>query len=489
MPEQNDLELLLRSRTPVIVIESLEEPRILQLFTRLGLRLGQAVFQWSVTEGLKRQDVDFGSEDTNSDPGDALKYIKSAAQPGLYLLLDFHPYINNPLHVRLIKEIAQGYPEIPRTLVFIGCCFAIPLEVRHLTARFDLKLPDRASIKRLILEEAKNWQERSRKTVSADPKAVEQLATNLTGVSASDARRLVRSAIEDDGAIRHDDLPKVMKAKYDLINQEGLISFEYDTAKFSDLAGLTHLKAWLEARRKLFHRGGTGLDRPKGVMLLGVQGGGKSLAAKAVAGIFGIPLLRLDFGRLYNKYIGETEKNLRTALATAETMAPCVLWMDEIEKGIAPSQSDDGVSQRILGTLLTWMAENRAGVFVAATSNDIQSLPPELIRKGRLDEIFFVDLPDRVSRREIFNIHLRRRNQAPSGFNLDALEQASEGFTGAEIEQAIVSSLYNVYSREEALTTDHLLEELERTNPLSVVMSEKISMLREWAAGRTVPAG
>ena len=489
MPEQNDLELLLRSQTPIVVIESLEEPRILQLFTRLGLRLGQAVFQWSVTEGLKRLEVDFGSQQLNSDPGDVLKHIKAVAQPGIYLLLDFHPYIRDPLHIRLIKEIAQGYSDTPRTLVFISCSFDVPLEVRHLAARFELKLPDRANIKRLILEEAKAWQARSRKSVTADPKAVEQLATNLTGISTGDARRLIRSAIEDDGAIQHDDLPKVMRAKYDLINQEGLISFEYDTARFSDLAGLKHLKTWLEARRKLFHGSSAGLDRPKGIMLLGVQGGGKSLAAKAVAGTFGVPLLRLDFGSLYDKYIGETEKNLRLALATAETMAPCVLWMDEIEKGIAPGQSDDGVSQRILGTLLTWMAENKHGVFVVATSNDIQRLPPELIRKGRLDEIFFVDLPGRESRREIFNIHLRRRNQAPSRFDLDTLSQASEGFTGAEIEQAIVSSLYNVHSSEESLTTEQLLDELERTSPLSVVMSEKISWLREWAAERTVSAG
>ncbi|MCB1849934.1 MAG: AAA family ATPase [Gammaproteobacteria bacterium] len=489
MPEQNDLELLLRSRTPIVVIETLEEPRIVQLFTRIGLRLGEPVFSWTVTEGLQRTEVDFGRLGFNTDPGDLLRHIKASAQPGLYLLLDFHPYSKDPLHVRLIKEIAQNHTETPKTLIFISCSFDIPLEVRHLSARFELKLPDRSAIKRLILEEAKAWQARAHKPISTDPRAVEQLASNLSGVTASDARRLVRAAIEDDGAIGHDDLPKVMKAKYDLINQEGLISFEYDTARFSDLAGLEHLKTWLESRRKLFHQGGGGLDRPKGIMLLGVQGGGKSLAAKAVAGSFGVPLLRLDFATLYNKYIGETEKNLRQALATAETMAPCVLWMDEIEKGIAPDHSDDGVSQRILGTLLTWMAENKRGVFVVATSNDIQRLPPELIRKGRLDEIFFVDLPGEASRREIFNIHLRRRNQAPSRFDLETLCQASEGFTGAEIEQAIVSALYGTHSRDEALTTAHLLHELEHTSPLSVVMAEKVSWLRAWASGRTVAAG
>jgi len=223
-------------------------------------------------------------------------------------------------------------------------------------------------------------------------------------------------------------------------------------------------------------------------MLLGVQGGGKSLAAKAVAGTFGIPLLRLDFSSLYNKFIGETEKNLRRALDLAGTMAPCVLWMDEIEKGISVDNHDDGVSRRILGTLLTWMSEHKSEVFIVATSNDIEKLPPELIRKGRLDEIFFVDLPDRQSRLEIFRIHLRMRNLAPSGFDLEPLSHASEGFTGAEIEQVIVSALYAAQAQEVALETKHLQDELERTSPLSVVMGEKIAYLRSWAAGRAVPA-
>lgn len=487
MPELNDLELLLRSQTPIVVIESLEEPRLLQLFARLGIRLGAAVFRWSVTEGLRNHEFDSGKPRANPDPGDALRQIKASSQPGIYLLLDFHPYLSDPLHVRLIKEIAQDYAATPKTLVFVSYRLDVPREIKHLTARFELKLPNRASIKRLILEEAKEWQSRASQLVNIDPIAVEKLAANLAGISASEARRLIRSAIENDGAINHHDLPKVMKVKYDLINQDGLISFEYDTAQFSELAGLKQLKAWLEARLKLFHDNSS-LDRPKGIMLLGVQGCGKSQAAKAVAGAFAVPLLRLDFGTLYNKYIGETEKNLRLALTTAETMAPCVLWMDEIEKGIAPSNSDDGVSQRVLGTLLTWMAENDTNVFVVATSNDIRQLPPELVRKGRLDEIFFIDLPTRESRREIFKIHLRRRNQAPSSFDLDALEIASEGFTGAEIEQAIVSSMYQVHSQEESLTTTHLLDELERTSPLSVVMSEKFARLREWAAGRTVSA-
>jgi SpoVK/Ycf46/Vps4 family AAA+-type ATPase len=490
MKELHDLELTLRSSTPILVIESLEEMRITQLFTHLALRLGQPVFQWSVTEGLKRLEADFGAQTHTADPPDMLRHIKAVSKPGYYVLLDFHHFLADPIHIRLIKEIAQDHDNIPRTLIFVSHAIEIPNEIRHLSARFNLRLPDQAGIKALIKEEAQRWQGQNKQhQLRADHTAVEHLASNLTGVTATDAKRLIRSAIQDDGAISHSDLPEVMKAKYELMGQDGIISFEYDTARFADIAGLANLKTWLEQRQKAFAGKAGNLDRPKGIMLLGVQGCGKSLAAKATAGIFGTPLLRLDFGALYNKFYGETEKNLRKALDTAEVMAPCVLWMDEIEKGIAHSDSDDGLSQRVLGTLLTWMAERKADVFIVATSNDIEKLPPELVRKGRLDEIFFVDLPDDDTRQTIFKIHLRQRNLAPSGFDLAALAEASAGFSGAEIEQAVVSSLYAAQAQDAALDNQHLLQELGRTRPLSIVMVEKIQHLRSWAKGRSVPAG
>lgn len=303
-----------------------------------------------------------------------------------------------------------------------------------------------------------------------------------------EARRLVKTAIADDGAITHSDIPAVMKAKNMLMNKDNIVSFEYETEKFSDIAGLSNLKNWVRQRQSAFSQKHSSLDNPKGILLLGVQGSGKSLAAKAVAGFFGIPLLRLDFASLYNKYIGETEKNLRQALQTAEVMSPCILWIDEIEKGISQGNNDDGVSLRILGTLLTWMAEHKGQVFIVATSNDIERLPPELMRKGRIDEIFFVDLPDFETRKEIFSIHLRRRNQSPSAFDLEALSAASEGFSGAEIEQAIVSALYSAQSNQEKINTVIVEDEIEKTQPLSVVMAEKIDYLRNWAKNRTVPA-
>jgi SpoVK/Ycf46/Vps4 family AAA+-type ATPase len=269
-----------------------------------------------------------------------------------------------------------------------------------------------------------------------------------------------------------------------------VLSLELDTEKFDRVAGLRHMKQWLEQRREVFlaDQPPAGLDPPKGMLLLGVQGGGKSLAAKSVAGSWRVPLLRLDFATLYNKYYGETERNLRDSLQTAESMSPCVLWIDEIEKGLS-GDAEGGPSKRVLGTLLTWMAERDSRVFLVATANDIEMLPPELLRKGRFDEIFFVDLPDAAVREEIFRIHLARREQDPQQFDVERLQSASEGFAGAEIEQAVVSALYASHASGEPLGTAHILAEVERTRPLSVLMAEKIAHLRNWAAERTVPAG
>ncbi len=489
MTDLHDLELLLRSDTPILLIESLEEPRIVELAARLALRINEPAFCWAVTEGLRRVDLDAGVQRNLAEPPEVLRHIKVTPQGGVYILLDFHPFLDNPLHVRLIKEIAQGYGELPRTLVLVSHALPAPPEIRHLCARFDLRLPDRNRILALVREEAQRWQhEQAKRPFRANREAIERLSRNLLGVTESDARRLIRNAIRNDGAITNDDVEAVTRAKYELLGSGGIVHFEYDTASFADVAGLDNLKQWLERRRSGFHGEAAGADRPRGVLLLGVQGGGKSLAAKAVAGRFGVPLLRLDFGGLYDKYYGETEKNLKRALKTAEIMAPCVLWMDEIEKGLAAGREDDGVGQRVLGTLLTWMAERKSAVFIVATANDISRLPPELLRKGRLDEIFFVDLPSGEVRARIFEIHLQRRGLDPAQFDLDALATASEGFSGAGIEQAVVSALYAAQAQETPVTTATVLTELERTQPLSVVMDAQIRQLREWARERTVPA-
>ena len=269
-----------------------------------------------------------------------------------------------------------------------------------------------------------------------------------------------------------------------------MLHVEDETAACADVAGLARLKQWVEQRRAIFlgENKVAGLDPPKGLLLLGVQGCGKSLAAKAIAGSFGVPLVRLDFGALYNKYHGETERNLRESLKNAEELSPCVLWCDEIEKGLATSDSDDGVSRRVLGALLTWMAERKQPVFLVATANDVSRLPPELLRKGRFDEIFFIDLPDTAARDAIFRVHFDKRKLDWAEFELDRLVEHSAGFSGAEIEQAVVSALYAAHADGVPLQQRHVVAELKATRPLSVLMAEPVQQLRDWAKTRTVSA-
>ena len=356
-------------------------------------------------------------------------------------------------------------------------------------SRFEMALPNKAQLEQLIRDEAKLWSRRNQQKVRTDAKTLQRLITNLQGLTFGDARQLVRNVISDDGAITEDELPAINKAKFELLNMEGVLSFEYETAKFAEVGGLNNLKSWLKKRETVFHRRDElGIDPPKGIMLVGVQGGGKSLAAKAVSGMWSVPLLRLDFGALYNKFHGETERNLRESLKMAELMAPCVLWLDEIEKGISTQGNDGGTSQRVLGTLLTWMSETKNAVFVVATANDISKLPPELIRKGRLDEIFFVDLPDEKAREDIFEIHLEKRNLDAKEFDIKQLAKITAGFTGAEIETVIVSGLYHCYGQDTSLSSKIVINEIKNTKPLSIIMKESFDNLRSWANGRTISA-
>lgn len=494
MPDVHDLGLMIDSRIPLIVIQSREETRALDMITRLALKRALPLYNWSCTEGLQRLGFGFDlvSKDSKSEPDEILAHIKSETTPSVFVLCDFHPWLEDaPKRVRMLKDIALRYERYRHTVILLSHELTLPNEIRHLSANFLLRLPSSEQILGLVREEALHWsQNNGAARVKTDNATLQQLVKNLQGMTFTEARRLARGAIVDDGAITSSDIPAVNKAKFELMDMEGVLSFEYDTARFNEVGGLENLKNWINLRKKAF-AGETNtehLDPPKGLLLLGVQGGGKSLAAKAIAGLMQIPLLRLDFGRLYNKFFGETEKNLREALKLAELMSPCVLWMDEIEKGIGQDQNDQGVSQRLLGTLLTWMAEKKHPVFIVATANKVQTLPPELLRKGRLDEIFFVDLPDETTRKEIFSIHLKKRSLKPDEFNLNQLAQMSEGFSGAEIEQSVVSALYSASAKDATVDTAAIVEELGGTQPLSVVMAEEIFALRAWASERTVKA-
>jgi len=490
--EVHDLIVTIESHIPIVVIESHDEDRVRKLFAGAAIRFAKPIHSWSITEGLRR--IDLGHEshliEQTQEPEAVLSHIKNNIYPGVFLLMDFHPYVAEALHTRLIKEIALNYANVAHTIVFVSHNFSIPSELKRLSATFELHLPTAEVLEKIVREEANAWAKTHQRRVKTDAKTLALLVRNLRGVSLNDARQLVRKAIYNDGAITLADIPVITKAKYEMLDMEGVLSFEFHTAEFSEVGGLKNLKRWLDQRKAAFHgdQSALGLDPPRGMMLLGVQGGGKSLAAKSVAGMWGIPLLRLDFGALYNKFYGETERNLRQSLQIAEAMSPCVLWMDEIEKGVAAGGSDAGPSQRVLGTLLTWMAEREASVFMVATANDITNLPPELMRKGRFDEIFFVDLPNAETRHLIFEIHLKKRKFTTESFNLAELAVASEGFSGAEIEQAIVSGLYAAQADKMRLNTAIVLAEIRITRPLSVVMAEQVSALQTWAASRTVPA-
>jgi len=483
-----DLEAIIRSRTPLIAVESNEEPQIVRMVRQIGHRLQIKAYRWTVTEGLQAFDPCDQPAQSVLKSQELLRYIKTEGKNCLFVLLDFHPYLQDAIHMRQLKDIALTYTQHYSTVVLVGHSLPVPEELKPYTAYLRLPLPTLDELRGIVLDVAGEWgAENGRRDVQTTNKALDLLVRNLAGLTATDARRLARKAVED-GVISESDIPEVLKAKYELLGGDSLLSFEYDTAKFSDIGGMQRLRHWLEMRKNFFLGNDDALDPPRGMLLLGVQGCGKSLAAKAAAGIFGVPLLRLDFGVLYNKYYGETERNLRKALETAELMAPCVLWMDEIEKGVAVSAADDdgGVSRRILGALLTWMAEKRKPVFLVATANDIMRLPPELIRKGRFDEIFFVDLPSPPNRDEILRIHLVKRRLSPDQFDMKALVAVTEGFSGSEIEQAIVSATYTARAEGRDVSQEDLITEIKQTRPLSVVMAENVEALREWASTRTV---
>lgn len=493
MQDAHDLGLIIDSRVPLVTIQSHEETRVLDVLMQVSNIRTLPMQVWSITDGLRPMGFSMGEPDGEKllELETALLAIKRTRSKGLFVLCDAHSFFtaDNPKLVRLLKDIVLQYDSINRTVVLLSHALALPPELRRHAAEFELSTPSDEKILAIIREEATAWSSQNNKQrIKTDKLALDRIIMHLRGLSPSDVRTLARQFIYSDGAISDNDLPLVSKSKLQLLDMHGVLHYEYSTENFANVGGLENLKSWLAKRQQAFLLPPDNVDAPKGILLLGVQGSGKSLAAKAVAGLWGLPLLRLDFGALYNKYIGESEKNLRDALKLADSMSPCVLWLDEVEKGIAGQSNDDGTSQRVLGTLLTWMAEKKQPVFIVATSNNIANLPPEFIRKGRLDEIFFVDLPDEKIRSDIFSIHLSKRKQDPAAFDLKALATASSGFSGAEIEQAVVAATYTALGQGLSLHTAGLLDELACTKPIAVLMAEDIAMLRQWAAGRTVPA-
>lgn len=483
------LEELLLQKQGLVIINSHEEQRILSMLERFALLNGRVVTTWSVTAGLREGSVRKPVYNTEEIP-DALRHVMASPNNSIYVFFDAHHFLGEPTVIRLLKDIMAI--DSGRMLVMITPDFELPDDLKKVAAVLEPKLPSKERVFQILKEEAAKWADQSGQKVSGTRESISLMTQHLSGLTESDVRKLARMSIHDDGAVTAADIGRVLRHKHQMMESAELLTLETEVPTLNEIGGLSRLKQWLKIRREVFidPESSPGLPPPKGVLLLGVQGSGKSLAAKCVAGSWQLPLFRLDFGQLYGKFHGESETNLRNALNIARTIAPCVLWMDEIEKGLATDSGngDGGVSRRMLATLLTWMNERTEPVFIVATANDITSLPPELLRKGRFDEIFFVDLPDDTSRRQIFTIHLGKRKLEPGQFAVERLAELADGYSGAEIEQAIVAAGYAAHAERRSLNQADVEDAITQTQPLSVVMAEQIAALRAWAKSRTVPA-
>jgi SpoVK/Ycf46/Vps4 family AAA+-type ATPase len=487
-----DLELLVLSRTPILAIESPEEERVRRHVESIALRQQMPWFEWKTTLGLKRAGLPDPMYDTRN-PSNALRTVLEMQVEGLFLFHDLQKYFEDPAILRALRDIGHRFAEDRRCVILCAPDLPVPPELRTTASLIRLELPDYAELKELTLRTLKDLGAPRRIRIELSVPEIEQLVQSLRGLTLQEAQRALLRAALDDLKLTRADLRHIQNLKKALIARDGVLDLHPPDASLQQVGGLDALKSWLRTRGQAFSAEAAryGLEPPRGVLLLGVQGCGKSLTAKAIAAEWGLPLLRLDAGALYDKFVGESERNLRRGLQTAEAMAPCVLWIDEIEKGMSGregSASDGGLSRRLFGTFVSWLQERRAPVFVAATANDITALPPELLRKGRFDEIFFVDLPAGAARRSIFAVHLARRRQEPGGFDLQELSRLADGFSGAEIEAAVVTALYHAFAERQPLGMDHLRQALRSTIPLSRTFRESIEALRAWARGRAVPA-
>lgn len=483
---QNLLHLA-RAGATILHIASYEWERVRGQTIGLAKELGLPLKVWSQSTGLQASSEDGElsvHDDAATDPLDMLRAIHSSEEPGVWLMEDFQPFLREEHHqlLRWLREIAR-LSAAPRKLVVLSTPLpGLPMDLRKEIPTIELPLPGVDDL-RVVLEDAAT-------ALGVRAAADEALLDAARGLTVMEAKLAFGKAAAELGRLDLGAVPLVAQEKERIIKQSEVLEYYPTDARMTDVGGLDQLKEWLDRRGRAFGAGARdfGLDVPKGVLLLGVQGCGKSLLAKAVAATWQFPLLRFDMGKVFGGIVGQSEGNIRTALQVAQALAPCVLWIDEIEKGLAgmgsSDQTDGGTTARVVGTLLTWMQEKREPVFVVATANRIDMLPPELLRKGRFDEIFFVDLPTRAVREEILSIHLTKKRREPKDFDIASLAGRSVGFSGAELEEAVREGLYDAFAEGRELHTDHVVRALDKTFPLSRTMRDQIESLRQWAKVR-----
>ena len=487
-----EVKLHIQARYPLIYLVSWEEDRVIQEIGKIAVEEDQRkkVYIWTETGGLKNLVLD-DTDNTVTDPLQVLHHIVHAQERALYVLLDFHAFLTNHQVVRKVRDVSRALKSSNKTVLFLSPKLVLPDELSKEIVVFDFDLPTLDELGVVLdefVEQAK--QDQRLKGVRLKKEQRERLLKASQGLTIEEMQSALSKSVVAHQKIGEATIPMMLAEKKQIIRKSGVLEYFSPEETFDEIGGISLLKRWLSQRDKAFTEDARkfGLPVPKGLLLVGVQGCGKSLTAKAVASQWKLPLLRFDIGKVFSGLVGSSEENIRKAIKLAESIAPCILWIDEIEKGFSgfssSNVSDAGTAARVFGTFLTWMQEKVKSVFVIATANDISLLPPELLRKGRFDDIFFVDLPGPYERQEIFRIHLKKRHRAPQQFDLESLGWRSEGFSGAEIEQAIISALYDAFEHHRPLATADVLNSLQETVPLSQTMAEHISALRTWAETR-----
>ncbi len=492
---KTELETYVRARYPLLWVVTAEEQRALATIESVAIGLKKRMLVWSPATGLSVRGAPAKPEAQLRDPLALLNAILNEGDPTLWVLCDFHPYLRDAVTVRKLREVAFALKASAKTVILLGAVLKIPPEVEKEVTVVDFALPNAAQMDALMERLSANAGRAGRIRVELDRRGRERLVQACLGLTEVEAENAVAKAIiVAGGTLDADAIGVVTAEKQQIIRKSGQLEFYASDEQMGSVGGQHTLKEWLRKRVRAFgdEARAFGLPEPRGILLVGVQGCGKSLVAKAVANSWRLPLLRLDVGRLFASLVGSSEENLRTAIRVAESIAPVVLWVDEIEKGFSgvgsSNVSDAGTAARVFGSFITWLQEKQAPVFVIATANDVSLLPPELVRKGRFDEIFFVDLPDAAERADIWHIHLAKRNRNPADFDLHTLAMASDGLSGAEIEQAVIAGLYEAFDHSRPLEMNDLLDVLQATVPLSRMMDEEIDRLRLWAGHRARPA-
>ncbi|MCE9558690.1 MAG: AAA family ATPase [Armatimonadetes bacterium] len=494
MDAAHEIEVMIRAKYPILFIQSWEEGRVEETLQEICKKLNRTLYQWSVTQGFQPPlNVGSGAPKGAALPSEleALAQVHEASEFTVVLLKDFHPYLRDSRVVRLLRDLAQRLRGKSQTLILMSPTLVLPSELEKDISVLEFPLPVRGDIEKRLDEIIS--------AVKSNPAIDTELTPENREIIVKSAQGLTLDEIESSFArsfveLKKLDVGMILEEKKQIVRKSGLLEYYPPVSNIADVGGHDLLKDWLAKRRMSFTDKARefGIPPPKGVLLLGVQGCGKSLVAKAIAASWNLPMLKLDVGRIFGSLVGQSEENIRRAIAVAESVAPCILWADELEKGFAGVGSggggDSGTSARVFSTFLTWMQEKTKSVFLIATANDVSNLPPELLRKGRFDEIFFIDLPDRAERIEIFKIHLNKRKRDPSTFDLTELAIATIGFSGAEIEQIVIAALFSAFDKERELSQEDLMTEAKTQVPLSRMMSEEIDELRNWAKMRTRPS-